>query len=82
MAFFRTINFSEPLPSIATPEVPAQRAIRVATAIARHLGRGVTLDGRPFLPERAERHPRAVRPDETHPATIGFTGTSVASMAA
>jgi len=74
---YRFLAPAESPPAIATPEVPAQRAIRVATAIARHLGRGVTLDGRPFLPERAERHPRALRPDEARPATIGFTEPTI-----
>jgi hypothetical protein len=68
---------AEPPPAIALPIVPAHRAIRVATAIARHLGRAVTLDGRPFLPERAERHPRALRPDEARPAAIGFTEPTI-----
>jgi Large polyvalent protein-associated domain 7 len=59
--------------SFALPVVPAHRAIRVATAIAQHLGRPITLDGRPFEPAHAERHPRALHPEDDRPATIGFT---------
>lgn len=58
--------------AVALPTIPEHRAIRAATAIARHLGADITVDGSPFRPERAERHPRAQRPDDDRPAAIGF----------
>ena len=74
---YRFLAPPQPPPAIAIPNVPAHRAIRVATAIARHLARAVTLDGRPFLPERAEHHPRALKPDDECPATIAFTEPTI-----
>jgi hypothetical protein len=72
---------AEPPPKLGLPEVPAQRAIRVATAIAHHLRCPITLDGQPFQPEHAERHPRALAPNDDQPATIGFTQPTIVLQA-
>jgi hypothetical protein len=66
---------------IALPSLPEHRAIRVATAIARHLGAEISLDGAPFRPDQAERHPRAHQPHDTRPAAIGFDGRALALRA-